>query len=259
VVRPINLLVAAAVCVALTGLPAQSVFAAGDCQAPDINWGTCVDGNINGGGDGVDLSGGMNGPGTGSSGGDGATDAGSSGGNSSGGDLPLRPFDFIIVSPEISLSDVASFRAVPGVGHMEPNGWMVVGLDTNFYATGGQQVVEGQLLNLAARVRFTPIAWHWDYGDGATANASIPGGTWMQSGVAEFGATSTSHIYRAPGTYTITLTIDYRAEYQFSRAGWKSIPGSISLFANRLTAAAGSAKTLLMNHDCAAKPSGPGC
>lgn len=253
-VRPVNLLIAAAVCAVLTGLQAQSAFAAGDCQASDINWGTCVDGNINDGGDGVDLTGDMNGPGTGSSGGDDATDTGSS-----GGDSPLRPFDFIITSPEVTLSDVANFGAVPGVDHMEPNGWMVVGLDTNFYATGGQQVVEGQLLNLAARVRFTPIAWHWSYGDGATANTSTPGGTWAQSGLAEFQTTSTSHIYRAPGTYTITLTIDYRAEYQFSSSGWESIPGSISLFANRLIAAAGSAKTLLMNHDCSVNPSGPGC
>src|SRR5690606_27128543 len=31
----------------------------------------------------------------------------------------------------ITLADIAAFRPDPGVDHMEPNGWMIVGLDTN--------------------------------------------------------------------------------------------------------------------------------
>ncbi|MBC7589829.1 MAG: hypothetical protein H7226_02140, partial [Salinibacterium sp.] len=35
----------------------------------------------------------------------------------------------------ITLADIASFRPASGVAAMEPNGWMVVGLDTNFFGS----------------------------------------------------------------------------------------------------------------------------
>ena len=159
----------------------------------------------------------------------------------------------------ISLADIAHFSPVVGVNSMEPNGWMVVGLDTNFYATGGQHVVDGELLGLAASVRFTPIAWTWRYGNGASATHTQSGATWAALGVNEFDATPTSHIYRAAGTYVIELDIRYRAEYRFAGLGWTSIQGSITLPANRLTATAGDARTVLVDKECTRNPSGPGC
>lgn len=167
--------------------------------------------------------------------------------------------DVVAARGPITLADIAHFRPVPGVDHMEPNGWMVVGLDTNFYATGGPQVVDGELLGFPASVRFTPIGWTWRYGDGASTTRGIPGGTWAALGVEEFDATPTSHIYRAAGTYFIDLDIRYRAEYRFAGLGWTAITGTITLPANRLVATAGDAKTVLVNEECTRNPSGPGC
>ena len=100
---------------------------------------------------------------------------------------------------------------------MEPNGWMIVGLDTNFFATGGVQVKDGTLLGQPASVRFTPVTWRWTYGDGTSASAAMGGTTWAAQGVREFDPTPTSHVYRSPGTYYIDLSIDYRAEYRIIR------------------------------------------
>lgn len=161
--------------------------------------------------------------------------------------------------PVPSLSDIALFRPTPGVDHMEPDGWFVTGLDANFYATGGSSVVEGELFSYPAWVRFTPIRWQWAYGDGATATKATRGGTWASQGIAEFDPTPTSHVYTVPGTYYIDLTIGYRAEYSYNGSSFAPIAGTLWLPANRLVATVGAAKTVLVERDCAARPSGPGC
>jgi hypothetical protein len=165
---------------------------------------------------------------------------------------------FLITAP-LTLADIAHFRPNPGIDHMEPNGWMVVGLDTNFYSTGGAQVHDGELLGRPASVRFTPVAWHWTYGDGQGASRGTPGAPWVSQGIAEFDPTQTSHIYRTAGTYNIDLTIDFRAEYRYAGSPWVRIAGILPVPANRLVATAGSAKTVLVERECTVNPSGPGC
>jgi hypothetical protein len=219
-------------------------------------------------GDGeVTLGGSVTTPGSGS--------GGSGSGGSSAGEAPIDPnadclYLFanrclaagpghtVAVQP-ITLADIASFRPDPGVDRMEPNGWMIVGLDTNFYSVVGTQVKNGTLLGLPASVRFTPVGWHWTYGDGESASRGTPGGTWAAQGIHEFDPTPTSHIYRQPGTYTIDLTIDFAAEYTVAGIPWTPIAGALPVPANRLVATAGDAKTVLVERECTVNPSGPGC
>ena len=159
----------------------------------------------------------------------------------------------------ITLSDIASFRPTPGVQYMQPDGWMVPGLDANFYAVTAQHVVDGTLLGQPASVRFTPVAFHWDYGDGTAATRSTKGDTWEALGIPEFDPTPTSHVYDAEGEYTIRLTIDFAAEYRFAGSPFYPIAGFLPLPANDLHVSVDGAKTVLVEHDCAANPSGPGC
>jgi len=159
----------------------------------------------------------------------------------------------------ITLADVAHFRPDPGVDVMEPDGWMVVGLDTNFFAHSGVQVHTGTLLGQSASVRFTPVAWHWTYGDGASHSAATPGAPWAALGAREFDPTATSHVYAAAGTYVIDLTIDFAVEYRFGAGAWVDIAGVLPVPANRLVATAGSAKTVLVERECTVHPAGPGC
>jgi hypothetical protein len=163
---------------------------------------------------------------------------------------PVRP---------VTLHDIASFRPAPGVQHMEPDGWVVVGLDANFYSVVGQQLVHGRLLAQPATVRFTPVGWHWNYGDGTVVVRPTKGATWAAQGLQDFDRTPTSHVYEAEGEYVIHLTIDFRAEYRFGSSGFTPIPGIINLPANDLHITVTGAKTVLVNHDCVANPAGPGC
>ena len=169
-----------------------------------------------------------------------------------------RPFIATITAP-VTLADIASFRPDPAIDHMEPNGWTIAGLDTNFYATGGRQVIYGVLLGRSAVVRFTPVGWHWSYGDGAAARHPFAGDTWAAQGVREFDATGTSHVYREYGTYSIDLDVDLAAEYQFAGGSWVEIDGVITLPANQLVISVGDAKTVLVERECTSNPAAPGC
>jgi hypothetical protein len=232
------------------------------CTALERQTTGCVTGTINGGG--VDLSGHKNSPG----GGSGTSKPGR------GKPKPTAPVctglpeacqKFIVIppgtpgNPSLTINDLKNFPATPGTDHMEPNGWMIVGLDTNFYSIVGVENVNGTLLGQPATVRFTPIGWHWTYGDGRFADRATPGATWAAHGIPEFDPTPTSHVYTAEGTYFIDLSITFRAEYKYATGNWMPVYGTITLPANRLEATAGDAKTVLVNHDCTQNPSGPGC
>jgi len=211
-------------------------------------------GTVNG--DGVDIRGSVNIPGSS------ASNSGVRGGGRGGNAVtppppPLR--DGYSVTAPITLADLVNFRPIAGMDHMEPNGWMVVGLDTNFFATVESGVQTGLLLNLPASVRFTAERYRWSYGDGTSATRTTRGASWAASGVQEFDRTATSHVYRTAGAYSIDLAIDFSAAYQYAGGPWIPISGTIPVAANRLVAAAGGANTVLVGRDCAQRPSGPGC
>jgi hypothetical protein len=238
------------------------------CSEIELKQGTCtVSGSTTN--NGVDLTGNSTQPGS-----PGAGDGSGGDSGDSGDDAPTCPpgtqpivcdDTFGVIppggpgNPAVTINDIRSFKAVPGTDHMEPNGWMVVGLSANFYSVVGTEVVHGSLLGQPASVRFIPSSWHWTYGDGQSATRSTKGATWATLGVPDFSATQTSHVYSAAGTYYIDLSIQFRAEYEFDGGRWTPVVGTITLPANRLKATAGDAKTVLVGRDCTENPSGPGC
>ena len=233
--------------------------------------------NVSGevGGGGATLTGNQSHPGTPGGSGGGSSGSGGSGGSAAPpvpctevlpglcyGEGPQRPGEGGEVAPgipPITLSDIAHFRPQPATQRMQPDGWMIVGLDTNFYALIDRHIVSGQLLGSAADVRFTPVAYRWRYGDGTVVRLLNKGATWQALGLAEFDPTPTSHVYRASGTYFIDLDVEYTAEYRFAGGGWVRLNGTIVLPANRLVATAGDAVTVLVDRHCAQPPAGPGC
>ena len=159
----------------------------------------------------------------------------------------------------VTLSDIAHFTVSPTMHLMEPNGWVIAKLPANFYSTARTEIVTGTLFDAPADVRFTPIAWHWDYGDGTTATVPTPGGTWHELGLNEFDVTPTSHTYRTTGTYTVRLSITYRAEYRINGGPFLPIAGTLTRPSNDLHIRAGTAKTVLVDENCIQNPHGPGC
>ena len=159
----------------------------------------------------------------------------------------------------ITWSDIAHFEPTVDVHGMEPDGWIVVGLPTNFFATGGPHTESGQLLGHETSVRFQPERWTWNYGDGETRTSSTPGATWRELHLDEFEETATSHTFAERGRYTITLTIEYSASYQFAGSDWVPIDGTLNVESDPITATAVRASTVLVDKDCEENPKGPGC
>jgi hypothetical protein len=232
------------------------------CSPSDAYAGTCsVTSKTTG--TGVDLNGNATRPGSNSHG------ASKPGTKKAHKKLPTKPAapadplkvvrdEFGVIDP-LTISDLASFKPLPGTDHMEPNGWTIVGLDTNFYATVGNETENGTLLGQPASVRFIPVRWHWSYGDGSGVTRTTTGSTWAAQGLDQFDQTPTSHIYGKAGSYDIDLSIEFGAEYEFANSGWVPVTGTITVPANRLQTVAGRAKTVLVNRDCIQNPDGPGC
>ena len=161
----------------------------------------------------------------------------------------------------VTIADLVNFAPTVTAHRMEPGGWMVVGLHTNFYIETATQVQDDLLLGSPASVRFTPVAYRWNYGDGTSVRLTDPGASWAQLGLGEFDQTSTSHVFRTPGTFVVDASVDFRADYRFGAAAgaWIPIDGTVNIPVARLTATAQSATTVLVTGDCTKIPTAPGC
>jgi hypothetical protein len=162
-------------------------------------------------------------------------------------------------TPVVTTREVAHLVPAVGTLGMEPKGWMVVGLPTNFYADAAPSVVSTTLLGSPAEVRFTPVSYVWDHGDGSVTTSVSGGATWAALGLAEFSETSTSHTYDRPGEYTISLTIQHSAEYRIGGGAWRSLAGTVPSTSLPITASAKTAKTVLVADDCGRLRPSPGC
>ena len=143
---------------------------------------------------------------------------------------------------------------------MQPNGWGVVGIHTNFYATGDAHVVTGTLLGQPASVRFTPIAWHWDYGDGTASTVRLPR--------RHVGATGHPRVRRDAGQPPVHRQSELHGDASTSSTppststpASRGVPiaGTLLLSANDLAITTWNVKTVLVAEDCLDDPSGPGC
>lgn len=237
------------------------------CTPAQVIGGDCgIEGSIHDGG--VDLDGSVTLPGDD---GDGTTDIGVDGGES-GSDpntvcenrvgqsycWSITPPGETAIAP-VTLADIAHFEPIIGAHTMQPNGWAVVGLPANFVSGASVHTVQGILLGAPASVRFTPVSWTWDYGDGNGAERAGGGETWGELEYREFAATPTSHVFQRKGRYTVALTINLRAEYRVGSGSWTSIAGTLRVEPSPLPVVVTSARTVLVDRDCGTYSAGPGC
>jgi hypothetical protein len=158
-----------------------------------------------------------------------------------------------------TIADLINFRPTPGVARMEPLGWTVVGLPTNFWAQSGAEVQTGILLGQLADVRFFPASYQWSYGDGEVEFGTASGSSWAGLRVEEFTPTPASHAYSAAGRYTIDLRVSFAVEYRYAGSEWVLMEGVVPAASASLTAIVGRASTVLVGDDCTENRSGIGC
>lgn len=152
----------------------------------------------------------------------------------------------------ITLADIAAFRPQAVAVTAEPDGWALRGVPANFVADARQHVVPGTLLGAQADVRFTPVSWRWDYGDGSARTTTTGGATWAALGQRNFTPTATSHVYGERGTVTVSGSVTYRAEYRFGGSAWGPVVGLLSVSTPSQNLLVSAASTVLVADRCAA-------
>jgi hypothetical protein len=160
--------------------------------------------------------------------------------------------------PDVTLADLASFVPARPALTGEPAGLGVVGMPTNLVAQAPEQLMPGSLFDYDVVVRFVPAAFRFDHGDGTSQTASTGGSTWAALGQAEFTPTPTSHVYRARGTYDVSVTALYRASVDFG-TGWRPVDGYVEATAAGYGVRVVEVHTALVDKTCLENPSGPGC
>lgn len=154
---------------------------------------------------------------------------------------------------------MASFRPATASFDMEPDGWAVVGLPANFAAGAGPETRSGTLLGRGVEVRFTPVAFRWEFSDGVMLESATAGARWAALGAEEFTDTATTRRFEASGRVTATLVVTYSAEYRFAGSVWRSIAGTLDVAGQSREILVGEFDTVLTDGDCNANPAGPGC
>jgi len=167
---------------------------------------------------------------------------------------PCAPRNFTI-----SVSDLVNFAPSAPTAAMEPNGWAVVRVPANFIAQSAPELHTGPLLGYDAEVRFTPLSYDWNYGDGIRRTTASGGQTWQQLGVPEFSDTFTSHAYTLAGRFEAEVKASFTAEYRFAGQEWNAVSGIVTATSEPLEVLVGEAKTVLVSKDCAVDRHGPGC
>ena len=160
--------------------------------------------------------------------------------------------------PPITITDLARFAPDGTLLTGEPDNVGVAGLPTNFVADASVQTVTGELFGYPISVRFTPAAFDFAFGDGATLTTTTGGQSWDALDQAQFTPTDTSHTYAERGTYTARVNVRYTAEVDFG-IGWLPITGEVTSPGAPQEVRIFEAHTALVAHTCQQAPSSPGC
>lgn len=241
------------------GAVSGAVGATGSSCEGSSTWTNC---EVENSGEQVDIGASQTNPGS--------SDGGSSDDDSAGPAVPpSAPIDNpctrqscvleIVAPPEVTIEDLASFRPATPSLTGEPVGFGVVGAPTNVVAAASEQFLTGDLLGWDVTVRFTPAGYIFDYGDGSSARSSTGGASWPALGQAQFTPTSTSHVYRARGTYPVSVTVQYSAAVNFGSGNWRPVSGFVTATSGGYDVQVVSARTALVDKTCLENPSGPGC
>jgi hypothetical protein len=131
-------------------------------------------------------------------------------------------------TPPRSISELGQFVPErPGLTS-EPGDWSMPRLPTNVIARARTHQQSGELAGWPIEVRFIPHRYHWSFGDGNQKTFQEPGRTWAALGLRQFQPTPTSHVFQRPGSYQLSVRVEYRAEFRFVGESWQRLSGTVS-------------------------------
>ena len=170
------------------------------------------------------------------------------------------PGDDEVAIPYPTLSDLARFVPRPPSLSGEPYTAGVVGKPTNFLSTASEHTLDGALFGYPVSVRFTPVEYTFDYGDGTMATVTDAYDSWAEGGLAQFTPTDAAHVYATKGPYTVSVTVSYSAAVNFwGSDAWLPVDGYVRATAGVYDVTIYEVVTALVDRDCNEDPTGIGC
>jgi hypothetical protein len=169
-----------------------------------------------------------------------------------------RPVDLL---PRIAAMIQTEFQRLPvsaGTVTAQPSPHTLRGADTNFFGNATEQQFDITILAQQVHVAAKPVAYTWNYGDGAVlgpqagAGGPLPQERWGEK-------TPTSHVYTQTGDFLVVLTTHFRGTYSVNGGPPLPIPGE-GIFSSPPQPVS-VWRTITRNYadDCLQNPQGQGC
>ncbi|MFB9378230.1 PKD domain-containing protein [Kineococcus gynurae] len=126
-------------------------------------------------------------------------------------------------TPVVTAADLRSVGLPAAEVRLEPpTGEAVVGLPVNVWTRPVPVLRTVDVLGVPVTVRAVPRRWTWRFGDGATLGPTAdPGHPWP--------AMTTTHTYSRSGTFTVSGTTTWTADYLVPGAGWRPVAGTVEV------------------------------
>lgn len=120
-------------------------------------------------------------------------------------------------------SAFAALRLPPSTLVVQPpDGLTLVNFDTNFFTRDTSPITRTvTLLGQRVTLEATPSSYRWEFGDGEARTTSEPGAPYPRLDV--------THSYLRTGTYRPRLATTYTGRYRVAGAGWRTIPGTVTI------------------------------
>ena len=117
----------------------------------------------------------------------------------------------------------------------------MVNMDTVVYTTPDPQTLHTTVLGVPVTITARPVTFTWDFADDSTPLATTDPGQ-------PFPHQTVAHQYRRAGTYTITLTTTWTADYQITGTDtWEPVPGTATTTTTATPLAVHSARSHLVD------------
>lgn len=169
-----------------------------------------------------------------------------------------RPEDLL---PRIAAMIQTEFQRLPvsaGSVTAQPSPHTLRGAETNFFGNAVEQQFDITILAQRVHVVAKPVAYTWDYGDGASlgpqpaAGGPLPQDRWGEK-------TLTSHVYAETGDFAVVLTTHFRGTYSVNGGPPLPIPGQGSFSSPPQPVSVWRSITRNYADDCLQNPQGQGC
>ncbi len=138
---------------------------------------------------------------------------------------PGKPVNPVKPKPgkPITIREAAEFPVNKGELVIEPGGGQhTVNMKGNVYSTAAMHELTLPLLGEPLTVQFIPVDFAFDFGDGTPVVSGAGAGAAYPEG-------NIRHVYRKVGTFTITVTTTWMANYKDPDSGqWVPIPGTLT-------------------------------